>query len=207
MLETTATVVTLEPDPTPLVLSVATRLRRAAADPALAAQLQQASGTVSIISSADPQTATLEFAGSVVHVRHGADVNAPCVSFDPEVEFEVAQVSGSDSDEWADALNALLNPPVSSWRDAAEHFWNVAGTDPGMPSELVVVNADDGTEARFGQPGASYTVRGTSENLSAVLSGNGNFIVAAASGLIDVVGTLPQLSVMCGAHWKVKFHG
>jgi hypothetical protein len=41
-----------------------------------------------------------------------------------------------------------------------------------------------------------------------VLSGRGDsFLLVVASGAITVVGGVGQLSVMCGAHWKVRFGG
>jgi hypothetical protein len=106
------------------------------------------------------------------------------------------------------AAAKLLSPPVPDWRDAAAHFWDVNQGTPGFPSRLVVVCWDEEAEATFGEGDDAYQIHGFGPALAAVLSGQvDSFLLAAAFGMVSVVGSAAQLSVMCGAHWKVRFGG
>jgi hypothetical protein len=194
----------LEEDSTPLVLAVGTRLRAAARSSELRVLMAKTLGTVVLKSSRDPQSATLRFSAGAVFVAHGVTDDADVVlEFDPEIEFEFAS---SDCALGA-TVSRLLNPPLLTWDAAAERFWELTSSDAGMPDRLVVVCTDVETEVRFGEGPTEYVVQGSAHQLSRTLSGHGNFIAEVAAGAISIVGTLPHLSVMCGAHWKVKFHG
>jgi hypothetical protein len=97
---------------------------------------------------------------------------------------------------------------LPSWRDAAAAFVAANKDTPGFPGRLVVVCQDEEAEAVFGDGDDVFEIHGYSPVLSAVLSGQGDALMfAAAVGFISVVGSGAQMSVMNGAHWKVRFDG
>jgi hypothetical protein len=49
-------------------------------------------------------------------------------------------------------------------------------------------------------------VHGTSDALAGVFTGADSFLDEVFAGNLMVRGTLPQLSVMAGASFKVRFH-
>ena len=203
-MNTSTAVVATEPDPTPLVLSLARTLRASARIPELNDLIVQTNGTVALRSVTDAQAATLTFDGAGVHVSHGlaAGVEPLELHFDPEYTL------GGTSDPAGKAAAALLSPPLPDWREAAAHFWEVSHGSPGLPGRLVVVCLDEDADLVLGEGDDVYEVHGYGPALAAVLSGQmDHFLYAVAFGVVSVVGSAAQMSAMCGAHWKVRFGG
>jgi hypothetical protein len=193
-----------EADPTPLVLSLARTLRLSLQDPELRKLVSKTTGTVSLKSATDAQAATLTFDGSGVRVSRGVVWGATPLELHSFPEYTI----GANSDPLGETAARLLSPPLPSWRDAAAAFVAANEDTHGFPGRLVVVCQDEEAEAVFGDGDDVFEIHGYSPVLSAVLSGQGDaFLFAAAVGFISVVGTGAQMSVMCGAHWKVRFHG
>lgn len=199
-----ATLVATEDDPTPLVLSLARTLRASVRVPDLRDLVEQTNGSIALRSATDAQSATLTFDGAGVHVGHGlaAGVEQVELHFDPEYTL------GDTDDPVGRAAAALLSPPPPAWREAAARFWDVNQGSPGFPGRLVLVCLEEEAELAFGDGDDVYEVHGHGPALAAVLSGQlDHFIYAIALGLVSVVGSGAQTSAMCSAHWKVRFGG
>lgn len=117
---------------------------------------------------------------------------------DPDTRLVVENGSGgSPLTSW---LIDLLEPTPLVWSDAAEDFWQVAGSLPGAPSALNVVCVDTGEELHLGDPsGGSYAIHGAANELCSVFSGEMLLIDAAFLGRVKIDGTLPEMSVLTGA--------
>ncbi|MFE1954656.1 hypothetical protein ACFW9D_29775 [Streptomyces sp. NPDC059524] len=196
----------VETDPTPLVLSLAKVLLESADLPEHRELFPGLSGAVALRSGIDAQAATLSFADGGVRVDHGVAPGLEAIPLVPYAEYLLT----ATPDPLAEAVAALLNPPLPDWRDAAASFWSANEGSEGFPEELRVVCSTEEQEIRFGQgseAGAAYEVHGPAEALAATFSGRGDsFLFALATG-VTVVGGVGQLSAMCGAHWKVRFGG
>jgi hypothetical protein len=199
-----AAMVATEADPTPLVLSLARALRASAQVPELRELITQTNGTIALRSVTDAQSASLTFDGSGVLVSHGLADGAEQADllFDPEYTV------GETTAPVGLATAQLLSPPLPSWREAAAHFWEVNRDTPGFPGQLLVVCLDEETQEVYGEGEDSYEIHGYGPALAAVLSGQvEHFLHAVAFGVVSIVGSAAQMSVMCGAHWKVRFGG
>lgn len=204
MTSSAAAVIATEDDPTPLVLSLARTLRASVRDPELRELVAKTNGTVSLKSVTDAQAATLTFEDGGVRVDHGVreGVEPLELHFDPEYSV------GETSDEVGAAAAKLLCPPLPDWREAAAHFWEVNQGTRGFPTRLVIVCWDEESEATFGDGDDVYQIHGYGPALAAVLSGQvDSFLIAAAYGLVSIVGSAAQMSVVSGGHWKVRFGG
>lgn len=191
-----------EADPTPLVLSLTKTLRDSAAVPELRDLLTGQNGSVALKSVMDGQTATLTFADGGVRVDHGVAPGVEPIALLPEPEYTLDPAG----DPVAEAAAALLCPPLPTWREAAESFWAANQGTPGFLKGLKVVCATEEQEVTFGDASAAYEVHGPAEVLASLLTGRGmSFLFAVAMGAVAVVGSIAELSVMCGAHWKVRF--
>lgn len=196
--------VATEADPTPLVLSLARTLRASAQVPELRELMVQTSGAIALRSVTDAQAASLTFDGSGVLVSHGLADGAEQADllFDPEYTV------GQTTDPIGKAAARLLSPPLPSWREAAAHFWEINQGAPGFPSRLVVACLDEEAQEVYGDGADSYEIHGYGPALAAVLSGQmDHFLYAVAFGVVSIVGSAAQMSVMCSAHWKVRFGG
>jgi hypothetical protein len=198
--------VATEADPTPLVLSLARTLRASTQVPALRDLMAQTNGSVALKSVTDAQSATLTFDGNGVLVSHGlAEDTAPVdLAFDPEYTV------GESADPVAQAAAQLLSPPLPDWREAAARFWEINRDTPGFPGRLVIVCWDEEAQESFGEGEGDdvYEIHGYGPALAAVLSGQvDSFLIAAAYGVVTIAGSAAHMSVMCGAHWKVRFGG
>lgn len=165
-------------------------------------------GVVVIKSAADAQAATIDLGGAEVRITSGADpAVSTVVTVDIARRLEVVDTTGDGSDELVSLVTALLKPELPSWSEAAREFWRLTSADAGMPSSLVVQNADEeGAVLELGSGTPRYIVHGTSDALAGVFAGADSFLDEVYTGNLRVRGTLPQLSVMAGASFKVRFH-
>ena len=203
-MDSPATLITTEADPTPLVLSLARTLRASVQVPELRDLVAQTNGAVALRSASDAQSATLTFEGTGVHVGHGLAGGAEPV----ELHFDPEYTVGETTDPVGRAAARLLSPPLPDWREAAAHFWDVNQGSPGFPGRLVLVCVDEEAELSFGDGDDLYEIHGYGPGLAAVLSGQiEHFIYAVGFGVVSVVGSGAHMSAMCAAHWKVRFGG
>jgi hypothetical protein len=198
--------ITTEDDPTPLVLFVARTLREAHRHPELAELSAGLSGSFALRSVEDPQAVTLTFGGGGVHLVHGADPGA-----DHHRGLDIAAPLGLVGDEPDPAiatLQRLLQPPLAPWQHLAQSFWDLTSGDRGMPSRLEVSCTDEVAQTLvLGSGEPRYAISGNSAQLQRIFFGTDDILTAAYVGAIGIEGTLPQLSVMTGASWKVRFEG
>lgn len=201
---TTTPVVTIEDDATPLVRSLARTLRASLRVPELGEVAVGINGSLALASVADAQSATVTFEPDEIHVAHGVGAGLEPVG----LHFIPEYTLGESADPLAAATARLLSPPLPTWRDAAVHFWEVNRDSRGFPTQLRVVCLDEDAEVRCGDGTETFEVHGDAEAISSVLSGQGdNFLFAVAAGLISIRGRSAHMSVMSGAHWKVRFDG
>lgn len=199
-----AEMIATEADPTPLVLSLARTLRESIRVPELRELVAQTNGKVALKSVTDAQAATLTFDGTGVHVSHGVAFGVEPV----ELHFDPEYTVGETADPVGQAAAKLLTPPLPEWREAAANFWAVNRGAAGFPGRLVVVCWDEEAQEVLGDGDDSYEIHGYGPALAAVLSGQvDSFLIAVGLGLVSGVGSAAQSSVMCGAHWKVRFGG
>ena len=204
----TTAVVSTEDDPTPLVLDLARTLRSSSRTPELADLLGRADGVAVVRSANDRHVATLRFSGGRAHVTHGASVDAEVeLVVDVADGLAVQAVDGPDAEATLEAeTRRLLSPPLPDWRDAAQRFWQLTSGEAGMPEQFVIVCTDDGTELVLGSGPSRYELRAPAEKLARILSGVDSFLDEVFAQNVAISGTMPQLSVMAGASWKVKFY-
>jgi hypothetical protein len=194
----------LESDPPPIVRTLATTLRRAAADPKLRGVLEKMHGVAALRSTTDPQSATLRFDKGTVRIERGvatdvgviieADLNT---MNDPEPPKP--KVTGAARHpKFALALGKVLDPPKGTWREAAQGFWSFAGGCAGMPAALEVVNTDTGERVLLGGGEPRVELHGTAHWLTVVLSGNSVLGEDILAGKVQFVGALAHLAVLTG---------
>jgi hypothetical protein len=198
--------VATEDDATPLVRLIGRTLRDAARIGHAPEVLGQGRGTVAVRSHDTPQAATIAFGAEGVEVTSGVLTEPDAtVVVDLHGRFAPTQEPSGDAALATGTLRAL-QPPLPAWREAAQHFWTVSRTIPGIPDVLVVeAQSPDGAERdQFGSGPTQYLMAGRADLLAGVLSGADDFLAALSAGL-QIKGTLAQLSVMTAASWKVRF--
>ncbi|WP_396910611.1 hypothetical protein [Mycolicibacterium sp.] len=204
MNETTDVTVTTEDDPTPLVLSLAATLRRALRESTHLLQIDGIKAVFALRNSSGGPNATLRVADDRVSLVHGISPDADhTLIWENGTEYELVATRNTLATA---AIQLLLNPPLPDWRTAAEEFWTLSGQDPGMPQRLVVTATDADETLELGSGPRRVALAGSAAQLSATLSGRGDLFADLYSGLLTYQGDLPQLSAVCGAHRKAKFH-
>ncbi|GED99557.1 hypothetical protein nbrc107696_45440 [Gordonia spumicola] len=185
--------------PTPMVLSVARRLRDGIARGEM---LPGADGPRSVVlrAAGDAQRAHIAFTDDAVVV--GAVGDAELVWevnwFDPEP---------ADSDAAGDfgkVVGRLLSARTVDWRTAAADFWARAGASDGMPTGLVVTCVDEEAEAVLGTPTTEGSgVLGTAAALAAFFDGRSTLVGALEGGEFGMNLSFPHFSALFGADLKV----
>lgn len=194
-----------EHDATPFVRLVTRTIRTALAErPDLTQTLRN--GVVVIRAAADTQVVTAEVVDERILVTSGAH-SAPDVvlTVDLARRFEVVGAEVDGREELASAVTSMLRPQLPVWQDAAQAFWQSTRADGGMPRRLVV-QCSEGGELELGEGLPRYVVHGSPDKLAGLFSGADSFLDEVFAGNLLVRGTLPQLSVMAGASFKVRFH-
>ncbi|WP_129977959.1 hypothetical protein [Rhodococcus sp. Q1] len=200
-------VIEVEADPTPMVLSVARTLRSSARNQDSAEQLANARGTVVLRDVQTPQAVTITFTETGARIAHGAITGSTVeLRVDASNGFAVLG-GGEDGVELSTITVALLSPSLPDWREAAVRFWDFTSSDPGMPDRLVLEDTDSGTRLTVGEGPVGYEIAGSATDLARILSGVDSLFDAVFGKKVTILGTFAQLSVMVGASWKVQFHG
>jgi len=194
----------VEPDPVPIVLILATTLRRAARTPQLAAAIGRINGNVALRSTVDPQAATMRFGGGGVTVVRGvsedadvviaADLNKLADEKPPK-----PKVTGIPRHpKLAMTVSKLLDPPHGTWQEEAQRFFAFATKHPGVPRSMRVVCTDDGSELTLGNVPSEYELHGSEHALLNVFLGNSVIGQDLLDGKIFAVGKLAHLAELTG---------
>lgn len=199
----------IEADPPPVIRALAADLAVRLEDAAFAGLTSRARGTVSLSDADTPQAAVIRLDGQRVHLTHGfaddADIRATVAlhgGAEPVLEGE------TEDPELADWLRQMLAAPPVPWPEAAARFWSVLAPMPGAPEALLVVATDCAEERRFGAPNArAYELHGGADGLTAVLCGRVPLVDAAFAGSVFVRGSFPELSVLSGAGFRIRYGG
>lgn len=204
----TTTTVVPEPDATPLVRLLARTFRTSLDQDPRLSELPLDLGVVVIASADDAQVASVTISDGAIHVASGADPTARArLTVDIAQRLEVVQAEADGHDALVSFVSTLLRPTLPGWHDAAQTFWSATGTDRGMPRTLVVENSEvAGDTLNLGSGLPRYVVHGPADRLAGLFSGADAFLDQVFAGNLMVRGTLPQLSVMAGASFKVRFH-
>ncbi|WP_263247313.1 hypothetical protein [Saccharopolyspora rosea] len=197
----------IEDDASPIVRLIGRTLRDSARAGYAFAPLQERGVTAGIRSHDTPQAATISFAPDGIQVSSGVLVEPDVtLTVDLNARFAPAGDPTGDADLAAGVL-AALSPPLPDWREAAQRFWEVSRSMPGIPDVLVAVTeGPEGLEQVVVGAGTTrYLIAGAPDTLAGVFSGADDLIAVLSSGALGIQGTLSQLSVMVGASWKVRF--
>jgi hypothetical protein len=190
-----------------VVRALANDLRARLRDSAFAEATGRARGTILVSDAQTPQFATIRIDEHGVLLSHdsaaAADLRA---SVDLRRGGPPVLEGEGEHPALADWLHNLLTAPLAAWPDAAERFWSVLATMAGAPEALVVVESESGEERRYGTPaGRAYELHGSGEGLAEVLCGRVPLVDAALAGKVFVRGSFPQLSVLSGAGFRIRY--
>lgn len=197
----------IEDDASPIVRLIGRTLRDSARAGHVFAALQERGVTAGIRSHDTPQAATIAFVADGIDVSSGV-LAEPDVTLTVDLNARFAQAGDIAGDaDLAAAVLAALSPPLPGWREAAQRFWEVSRSMPGIPDVLIAVTeGPDGLEqAVIGAGTTQYLIAGDPDTLAGVFSGADDLIAVLSKGVLGIQGTLSQLSVMVGASWKVRF--
>jgi hypothetical protein len=197
-------VITVEDDPSPLVLILAATLRRAVRAPKLAGTLKSTKGSVALKSSVDPQAATIRIADNRAHVVSGV---APDV--DVVIEADINRMSDPDAPKpkvtgaarhpmVALAASKLLEPPHGTWQEEAAAFWTFASTNPRAPRAMRVVNTDSGGDVVVGDGPVEYELHGSEHALVTLFTGGSVLGQDLLDGKLQAVGSLRHTAELTG---------
>jgi hypothetical protein len=196
--------ITVEDDPSPLVLILASTLRRAVRTPKLAQTLAGTKGSVALKSSVDPQAVTIRMADGGAHVSSGVAADADVV-----IEVDINRMSdpaapkpkvtgAARHPKLALAASKLLEPPHGTWQDEAASFWAFASEHPGSPRSLRVVNTDTGADVILGGAPAEYELHGSEHALITLFTGGSVLGQELLDGKLAAVGTLRHTAELTG---------
>jgi hypothetical protein len=198
----------MEDDPPPIVRAIGKDLSARLEDPSFAAATEGLEGVVSLADEATPQTLTLRLGGGRVSLAHGtaadADLRATVALNGTGGEPELA--GAAEHPDLARWLLELINSPAPPWPEAATRFWSVLERMNGAPAALVVVETESGESRRFGAAaGPAYEIRGEADALVSVLTGRVPLIDAAFERAVFVRGSFPELSLLTGAGFTIRY--
>lgn len=166
---------------------------------------------MSVADADTPQALTLRLGDGSISLARGA-------AEDAEVRATVAlagtarakaRLAGAEGrPDLARWVAGLLDPPGLSWQEAADRFWSVLSEMRGAPAALLVVDTEGGEEHRYGAAdGRAYELHGAPEALTAVLTGRAPLLDAAFEGKVFVRGSFPELSLLTGAGFTIRYGG
>jgi len=200
----TGSIVETEDDPTPIVLILATTLRRAEETPKLAAMMRSAKGNVALRSTVDPQAATIRFGNGRVHVERGVapdtDVTiATDVNRMADEDAPKPKVSGAATHaRLALMAGKVLEPPTGPWRDEARRWWSRIEHHPATPRGIHVVCTDEQSQITLGAEPVEFEIHGTAHRLGALFTGGTVLGQEVLDGHLYAVGSLEHLAELTG---------
>ena len=189
--------------PTPMVLSVARRLRDAFARGATFTATDDVR-TVRLSSTTDAQRAFVTFAGSAVNI-------SPDSGAEPDLTWDVrwpdpvpAEIEDEALNGFAKEVQVLLSGADIDWRSAAETFWGRVSAVRGMPGGLGIYCFDENEFAAFGDvENNGYSFLGSAAALSRMFGGGSLVMEELQGGELALHGSLSDLSALIGANLKV----
>jgi hypothetical protein len=198
----------IEDDPTPMVLSLRSDLVRQLADPAYAELTASIRGRATIREPGTPEAVTATIADGRVSLVHGATDGVQVIAtLGPAGRRPLLSADAkANYPELSDWLTRLL-APSEDWTGAAERFWEALEPLPGAPPGLLVVELDGGEERRFGDGERAYELHGRAEDLTALLEGRRELITEAFERRVFIRGTFPEISVLAAAALEVRTGG
>ena len=204
---TPAIAVRIEDDPPPVVRALANDLRARLSDAAFAEATATTHGTVVVVDTETPQSATIRIDEHGVLISHGAaDAADLRATVDLRAGGPPALEGEGEHPALAEWSRDLLSAPLPAWPETAPRFWAVLAAMPGAPEALLVVDSEGGEQRRYGAPdGRAYELHGSAEGLAEVLGGRTPLVDAAFAGKVFVRGTFPQLSVLSGAGFRIRY--
>jgi hypothetical protein len=198
----------IEDDPTPMVLSIRSDLVRRLADPAYAELTAAIRGRATIREAATPEAVTATIADRRVNLAHGAAdgvqvvVTIAAAGRRPVLSAD-AKANHPELSDWLTRLLATSD----DWAGAAERFWEALEPLRGAPPALLVVELTSGEERRFGNAGRAYELHGRAEDLTALLEGRRDLIGEAFERRVFIRGSFPEISVLAAAALAVRTGG
>jgi hypothetical protein len=203
--------VSVEDDPPPIVRAVAKDLAAHLEDPSFAEATAGLAGAIAVKDASTPQALTLRLGDGRVSLAHGAAADADLsatVAFEDGSEAEPEFEPDAEHPELARWLAGVLEAPAMSWPEAADRFWSVLERMSGAPEALLVTDLESGEQHRYGaEDGRAYEIKGAPRALIDVLSGRVPLIDAAFGGAVLVRGSFPELSLLTGAGFTVRYGG
>jgi hypothetical protein len=193
----------VEDEPTPIVAALANDLDACLGSDDFAEATGRLRGVVGVSARGTPQSVTVRLDGDGVALAHGLEPGADVLAVLAGDEAG-AEVEGRDAElvAWTERL---LAPPLPAWSEAAARFWATLEPMPGAPPGLVVVNLDHDETLEFGAEAGAYELRGPTDGLVAVLTGRLPPLDGAYAGEVFIRGTFPQLSVLTGAGFVIRY--
>ena len=198
---------------TPLVLSVARRLREGAASTHLTSAVGP-SVTVRLRSATDAQQAYITVHQSGISIcADGAevpDIDWQVTWTDPAVPAEAVEQAPEPMRLLAKDLQVQLAGAALPWTTSAKDFWDRTHSLPGMPSSLRAVCTDpSGEEDRELMLGeafaetAAYEIHATDASLTRLFGGRSLIMDELLTGEMAINGGFPEFSALLGAFLKV----
>lgn len=200
--EVTGNVAAIE-RPTPMVLSVARRLRDAF-ERGATFTATDAARTIRLSSTTDAQQAFVTFAGPEITVSADS-------AEEPDLTWDVrwpdpapAEIDSEALGGFAKEVQVLLAGPDIDWRTAAETFWARVSELRGMPGGLNIYCFDENEFASFGDgENNAYSFLGSSAALSRMFGGRSLVMEELEGGELALHGSISDLSALIGANLKV----
>jgi hypothetical protein len=198
----------IEDDPTPMVLSIRTDLTRCLTDPGYAELTAAIRGTATIREATSAEAVTAMIADRTVTLTHGAADGVQVVATldGPGGRADLSVDAKANHPELAAWVTQLL-APSTDWAAAAERFWAALEPLPGAPPALLVVELDSGERRRFGAEGRAYEIHGRAADLTALLEGRRELIAEAFERRVFIRGSFPEISVLAAAALEVRTAG
>jgi hypothetical protein len=186
--------ITIEDDPTPLVLMLATTLRRSvAARPKMAAGVR---GIAAVCSMNDAQAVTFRLDRGDISIEHGKAADAGLVI---TIDLGLDGLPGAPPPKVVGALrhprlalamSKLLDPPLPPWQESVEVFWRAARDRPHMPTGLTVTDGDGMVHSVGEADGDEYLLYGPADRLAKVFVGSAFVLEEVGEGRMHGRGAM-----------------
>ncbi len=191
--------ISVEDNPVPVVLVFAARMRRFASSPAFERIAGRLAGTVTLQSTATPETVTIEFKQGHIHLYRRAPEHSLTVYLDLDTG-EVKRISHA----WRHPLMALrvrtlMRDYSPRWQDSAKHFWQAASQLQGIPPGVKIHCLDDNSTLELGTPESAMEIEGTAGNLAALFGGELILADAILKKKIATAGRMQHMAVFSEA--------
>jgi hypothetical protein len=202
--------VSLEDDSLPVVRAIAADLIVCLHEAEFTDLTRRTHGVACVRSADTPQAVTARIADGRVALAHGSDAE-PDVTATAELGNPAAELAINGAKRHPDLAqwtSRLLRPPMPPLEVAAERFWSELSSLQRSPRALVLVDLRSGERRRYGPdyaPGCE--LHGTPAALLSVLTGRSSAIEAAFDGTVLIHGSFPDLSVLSGAGFRVRYGG